>query len=1018
MRAPEMSPLSRSQPFGHYDLLDRVNVGGMAEIFRARERESGAICAVKRILPEVAEDEEFVRMFRDEARLARLLDHPNICRILDLGRIESTYFLALQYVDGHDLRTLFDRQARVGEHIPLGFLLHVLIRVCEGLDYAHKKKDQNGRSLALVHRDVSPQNVLVGFDGDVKLIDFGIAKSSMKLNKTQVGTIKGKYAYMSPEQVRGLPLDHRSDIFSLGICMWELLTLKRLFASDNEMLIMERVKDAELHPPRTINPAVPVEVERITMRALARDVDDRYQSAADLKADLQAFAYAADLKWGRDEVAAYMRRTFAQDPAGANGSSAAPGLGEGPAKEGVMNGNSTQLPGTKPVASAQELVMADNKGSDLDVFEGLANKPTSTRRPASAVPPPPTSQRSVPPPPAPPRRAATQMGIGMPLPPTSAPPLTAPPRTSTPPIAPPPSRNPSGMIPAQARGSSGPGNVPVPTIPGGTGAVGSAPRGAMVDMDWDDEDEKTHVYDKDVVKEMAKAGMVAPPGSLPTPRPPAPPAGLKSTMMGMSPPLPPPSRAPGGMTGMTSDRPLPPPPPSKPPSRSQIPTSTPFGGQASGPPAPPMGGMAATLPMPSSPPGSAMSQPSMPNPLAQTNVQIAPQASQPPQPVSGPQFVPQIQPVAQARPVEATQVIRPTKSGGNTGLIIGALFFAAAAGVGAYLYASQRPGNIVVNVDAKAPKGTDVVVSIDGVETCKDTTCRAEVKPGAHIVKVVIGDTSTQKAVTVEPGKDLVVPLSLEVAAPTKTVLKISSSQSGVKVAVDDDDPQALPLTDDAIKPGKHHLKFTGGSKFKPMEQDVNVSEGDTKVVDDVKLALSSVKMKFAVSTKGAKVQLSDGDKKQDITDGKTVELDPSKSYTVTATANGYEDYSESLKIGDDETQDFKVELAEKGKTAPPPTTNTAPPVYTAPPTVTTTKPPVEPPTTGGDGTLFINTLPKSNCVVNGTPRGATPITLKLPPGSYSVTCVAKDGEDVLKKSGSANVKAGEKANVVLKLRD
>jgi serine/threonine protein kinase len=1010
-RAPETSPLSRSLQFGHYDLLDRVNVGGMAEIFRARERESGAICAVKRILPEVAEDEEFVRMFRDEARLARLLDHPNICRILDLGRIDTTYFLALQYVDGHDLRTLFDRQARLQEHIPLGFLLHVLIRVCEGLDYAHKKRDQNGRSLALVHRDVSPQNVLVGFDGDVKLIDFGIAKSSMKLNKTQVGTIKGKYAYMSPEQVRGLPLDHRSDIFSLGICTWELLTLKRLFASDNEMLIMERVKDAELIPPRRINPAVPVEVERITMKALARDVDDRYQSAADLKADLQAFAYAADLKWGREDVAQYMRRTFAQDPAGANGASAAPGLGEGRAKEGAMNGNSTQLPGTKPVASAQELVMADNKGSDLDVFEGLANKPTSTRRPqSSAVPPPPVSQRSVPPPPAPPRRAATQMGIGMPLPPTSAPPLTAPPRTSTPPIAPPPSRAPSGMIPAQARSSSG----PMPTAPAGSANVGSAPRGAMVDMDWDDEDEKTHVYDKDVVKDLARAGMQVPPGSLPTPRPPAPPGGLKSTMMGMSPPLPPPSRAPGGMT---SDRPLPPPPPSKPPSRGSIPTSTPFGGQAP----PPMGNMAATLPLPSSPPGGGFgfgTPAPLQNPLAQTNVQIAPQ---PPQPVSGPQFVPQIQPSTSAppRPVEATQVIRP-KSSGSTGLIIGALFFAAAAGVGAYLYASQRPGNIVVNVDAKAPKGTDVVVSIDGVETCKDTTCRAEVKPGAHIVKVVIGETSTQKAVTVEPGKDLVVPLTIEVAAPTKTVLKITSAQAGVKVAIDDGDPEPLPLTDDAIKPGKHHLKFTGGSKLKPLEQDVTVTEGDTKVIDDVKLAstLTAVKMKFAIATKGAKVQLVDGDKKQDVTDGKTIELDPAKSYTVTATANGYEDYSQKLDLGDSDTQDFKVELTEKSKTAPPPVNTAPPPVYTAPPTVTTTKPPVEPPSTGGDGTLFINTLPKSNCVVNGTPRGSVPITLKLPPGNYSVTCVAKDGEEVLKKSGSATVKAGEKSTVVLKLRD
>src|SRR5689334_15423830 len=188
----------------------------MAEIFRARDRDSGQVCAVKRILPEIAEDDEFVRMFRDEARLARLLDHPNICRILDLGRVDSTYFLALQYVHGHDLRTLFDRMASRGDSIPLGFVLHVLQQVCEGLEYAHKKKDASGKPLNLVHRDVSPQNVLVGFDGEVKLIDFGIAKSSIKMSKTQVGTVKGKYAYMSPEQVRGLPLDHRSDIFSLG----------------------------------------------------------------------------------------------------------------------------------------------------------------------------------------------------------------------------------------------------------------------------------------------------------------------------------------------------------------------------------------------------------------------------------------------------------------------------------------------------------------------------------------------------------------------------------------------------------------------------------------------------------------------------------------------------------------------------------------------------------------------------------------------------------------------------------
>ncbi len=1012
--------MSRPQAFGHYDLLDRVNVGGMAEVFRARDRDSGEICAVKRILPEVAEDEEFVRMFRDEARLARVLEHPNIARILDLGRVEGTYFLALQFVDGHDLRTLFDHQARKREPVPLEFLVHVLIKVCEGLEYAHQKKDQNGRSLNLVHRDVSPQNILVGFDGDVKLIDFGIAKSSMKLSKTQVGTIKGKYAYMSPEQVRGLPLDHRSDLFSLGICAWELSTLHRLFASDNEMLIMERVKDAELSPPRRIQPTLPVEIDRIVMRALSRDVDERYGSAADLKADLQAFAYAADLKWGREDVATYMRQTFASEKAGAEGPSAGLFAGEGSGLNpsgvhpggGAMNGNSTQLP-TKP--SAQELVMADNKGSDLDVFEGLAAKPTSTRRPttSAAPPPPPVSSRSAPPPPAPPpRRNATQMGIGMPLPPVSSPPLTAPPRTSTPPIAPPPSRSPLSVAPAKSAAPAAPN-----------------PRGAMVDMDWDDEDEKTHVYDKDIVGQMAKssAGLATPPPmQLPTPRPPSPPSGnLKQTMVGVGAPLPPPSR---------SDRPLA--PPSRPPSRVSS------------------GGMpAAALPPPAAPPGAPFAQqhaapfpqaPSAPQQMAATLPLAAPPPPAPsqtplpavvapaPQPVMGPQFVgnaPAMTPMPR-QIADQTQVIRP-KGGSSTLLIVGGVLFAGAAAVGAYLWASNRPGNIVVSVD---PPPKEVSVQVDGVERCKDSSCRVEVSPGAHIVKVIAGDFTSQKQVTVEPAKDVVVPITIQVSdspkeASTdspkvpdkddKTVLKIGALQDGVKVSVDGGDTQGLPLTMDSIKPGKHHLKFTG-SKFKTAEMDINVEEGSTKKLDsdDIKVMPTAVAMKFTIAAKGAKGQVSDGAKKQDISDGKSVDLDPDKSYVVTATAPGFEDFTAPLKLGNDADQTFKVDMVEKGKPAIVATnTATAVPKPTGDPTPKPTSDPTPKPA-GGDGTLFINTLPKSNCVVNGTPRGATPITITVPAGTYSVTCVAKDGDEVLKKGGSATVPAGGKGTLTLKLRD
>jgi hypothetical protein len=465
---------------------------------------------------------------------------------------------------------------------------------------------------------------------------------------------------------------------------------------------------------------------------------------------------------------------------------------------------------------------------------------------------------------------------------------------------------------------------------------------------------------------------------------------------------------------------MPPPPPSRPPpSRNPAFAAT------------------APLPMPTPPPSLSPSMPpAVPpgpplpanNPLAATQIATtnaalsgapppAPHLSAPPQPVSGPQFVPQMQaPMQPMRVADATQVVRPARSGSG-GLIIGGLLFAAAAAVGAYLWASSRPGAIVVNVDLKAPKGTDVVVSIDGAEKCKDTTCREEVKPGAHVIKVTAGDTSSQKTVTVDPGKDLVVPVSIEVA-DKKTVLKLSSSQTGLKVSVDGNDPEPLPVVDDAIKPGKHHLKFTGpNDHYKAVEQDVSLDEGDSKSIDDVKLPLTSIAMKFTFPAKGERASLNDGTKKIDLKDdGKSIDLDPSKTYTINATAPGFEDLKDSpLKLGDDAEQTHAVDLQEKGK---PPTVavNTNPP----PPNTNTGTPPTPPPpTTGGDGTLFVNTLPKSNCVIGGTPRGATPITLKLPPGSYTVTCVAKDDDgNVLKKSGSANVTAGNKATVVLKLRD
>jgi serine/threonine protein kinase len=303
-------------PFGKYYLLERINVGGMAEVFRSKaygvegfER----LVAVKRILPNIAEDKEFIKMFIDEAKISVQLNHANIAQIFDLGVVDNSYYIALEHVHGRDLRAIFDRCRTLGEPMPVAQACFVTMKVCEGLDYAHNKRDQGGKELHLVHRDVSPQNVLVSFEGEVKLIDFGIAKAAGKGAKTQAGILKGKFGYMSPEQVRGLPIDRRSDIFSCGIVLYELLTGERLFVGESDFSTLEKVRNVEILPPSTYNRKIPDELERIVLKALAKDVEDRYQNAIDLHDELQAFVYTAGEFYSRKDLAGWMKRTFAKE---------------------------------------------------------------------------------------------------------------------------------------------------------------------------------------------------------------------------------------------------------------------------------------------------------------------------------------------------------------------------------------------------------------------------------------------------------------------------------------------------------------------------------------------------------------------------------------------------------------------------------------------------------------------------------------------------------------------------------
>jgi eukaryotic-like serine/threonine-protein kinase len=308
--------VKKPTPFGKYYLLERINVGGMAEVFRAKafgvegfER----LVAVKRILPNIAEDKEFIRMFIEEAKLAVQLNHANIAQIFDLGVVDGAYYIALEHVHGRDLRGVFDRCRQLGEPMTVSQACFVVMKLCEGLDYAHNKRDQAGRELHLVHRDVSPQNVLVSFEGEVKIIDFGIAKAANKGNKTQAGILKGKFGYMSPEQVRGIPIDRRSDVFSCGIVLYELLTGERLFVGESDFSTLEKVRNVEILPPSTYNRRIPDELERIVLKALAKDPEERYQNAIDLHDELQAFVYTAGEFFSRKDLAGWMKKTFGRE---------------------------------------------------------------------------------------------------------------------------------------------------------------------------------------------------------------------------------------------------------------------------------------------------------------------------------------------------------------------------------------------------------------------------------------------------------------------------------------------------------------------------------------------------------------------------------------------------------------------------------------------------------------------------------------------------------------------------------
>jgi TonB family protein len=318
--APE--PVREEEPvdgvkFGQYVLTEKIATGGMAEVWKARMRGVEGfqkIVAIKKILPHLSDNQDFIEMFVDEAKLAAQLNHNNIIHIYDLGKIQSSYYIAMEYIDGYDLKAILRKGEERGNPMTVELALFIASKLASALDYAHRKKDFEEKEMGLVHRDVSPQNVLISQEGDIKLCDFGIAKAASKASHTQAGALKGKLQYMSPEQAWGRSIDRRSDIFALATVLFEMLTNRKLFTGDNELSILEQVREARVQPPSLYNDEVTPDIDKIVIKALQKDPANRYQTAGEMARDLDAILYSFKPTPTSADLAIYMHRISSPEP--------------------------------------------------------------------------------------------------------------------------------------------------------------------------------------------------------------------------------------------------------------------------------------------------------------------------------------------------------------------------------------------------------------------------------------------------------------------------------------------------------------------------------------------------------------------------------------------------------------------------------------------------------------------------------------------------------------------------------
>jgi serine/threonine-protein kinase len=301
--------------FGKYQLLHKLATGGMGEVWLARQSGPAGFdrfVAVKRLLPNLAENNEFVQMFLDEARLVARLTHPNICQVYEFGSEKGMYYLSMEYMHGEPLSSLLERSLKEKKPIDTGLVAYIIAQALDGLHFAHERKDEHGVPLGIVHRDISPSNIFVTYDGTVKLLDFGIAKAAHRLTQTVAGAIKGKFGYIAPEVYRGETIDRRVDLFAMGVVLWELLLRRRLYKRETEYEVLRAIVEEAPPDPRQYDPKIPEELCVAAMKALAKQPADRFQTGQEMRKQIAAYLRVLPKEIDADGLAELMQNLYGQ----------------------------------------------------------------------------------------------------------------------------------------------------------------------------------------------------------------------------------------------------------------------------------------------------------------------------------------------------------------------------------------------------------------------------------------------------------------------------------------------------------------------------------------------------------------------------------------------------------------------------------------------------------------------------------------------------------------------------------